>query len=238
MQSTKRINLISGPRNISTALMYSFANRPDTDVVDEPMYAYYLAETGIQYHPATDAILKALPQKLETVLEALFFQELDWPVYFIKGMAHHYLEMDLSFLLKLKNVFLIRDPYQLITSFSKVIQNPTLEDIGLKREWELCNYLLDNGKHPIVLDSNVVLSNPKLELEKLCSKLDIPFYNEMLNWETGPIPQDGVWAKYWYASVWKSTCFQKQKSSTDKMPERFNSLYEESLVYYNLLKEA
>lgn len=217
--------------------MYSFANRPDTDVVDEPMYAYYLTETGIQYHPATKAILNALPPKLEAVLGTLFFQEMDWPVYFIKGMAHHYLEMDLSFLLKLENVFLIRDPYQLLASFSKVIENPSMDDIGLKREWELCNYLLDNGKHPIVLDSNVVLSNPKLELEKLCSKLDIPFYNEMLEWEAGPIPQDGVWAPHWYASVWKSTCFQKQNSSTDKMPDRLQDLYKESLVYYNLLKE-
>ena len=103
---TKRINLISGPRNISTALMYSFANREDTLVVDEPMYAYYLQKSGVTYHPGTQEILDALPKKLEEVKHELIFQEIERPIYFIKGMAHHYIDMSLEFLLDLTNVFL------------------------------------------------------------------------------------------------------------------------------------
>ena len=232
----RRINLISGPRNISTALMYAFGNRDDTEVIDEPMYAYYLDYTGVDYHPGTDQILDALPRDFNRVKEEIFFKKLAKPIFFIKGMAHHYVNIDYGFLKKLRNVFLIRNPYQLIASFAKIIEHPTLEDIGLKREWEICNYLIEQGERPIVIDSNVVLSNPKLELEKLCTKLEIPFSPKMLQWEVGPKPYDGVWAKYWYSNVWKSTTFTKQKTSDRKLPERLNDLYTESLKYYNQLK--
>ena len=46
MTSAVRIAMWSGPRNISTALLRSWGNRPDTVVVDEPLYAHYLATTG------------------------------------------------------------------------------------------------------------------------------------------------------------------------------------------------
>ena len=235
--NTRRINLISGPRNISTALMYSFANREDTQVVDEPMYAYYLKHTKIKYHPGTEQILASLPEDIEEVKENLLFQPCDKPIYFIKGMAHHYIDLQLDFVLDLENVFLIRNPYQLITSFSKVIEQPTLQDIGLKLEWDICEFIIQNGKTPIVIDSNQVLNNPEEILSELCSKLLIPFSQKMLRWSAGPLNQDGVWAKYWYKNVWKSTGFAKQKSSSDKLPIHLNSLYEESLDYYNRLKK-
>ena len=141
---TKRINLISSPRNISTALMYSFANRKDTRVVDEPMYAFYLHETGIQYHPCTEEILADLPTSLKDVLEQIFFKEMEEEVYFIKGMAHHYVQQELSFLLQLQNVFLVRNPYQLIASFAQVVKEPTMRDIGIKRAWEIAQFLNDD----------------------------------------------------------------------------------------------
>ena len=55
---TTRINAWSSPRNISTAFMYSFAQRPDTTVVDEPLYAHYLSKTDSEAgHPGTDEVL-------------------------------------------------------------------------------------------------------------------------------------------------------------------------------------
>lgn len=234
---TKRINLISGPRNISTALMYSFANRSDTEVIDEPMYAYYLNHTGVNYHPATEEILSALPHSMEEVKRECIFNEVDRDIYFIKGMAHHYEDVPLGFLEDLVNVFLIRDPYQLIASFAQVIDNPTMKDIGLKREWEICKYLIDQGKEPIVIDSNDTLSDPKQKLTNLCKRIGIPFDEDMLSWDEGPIEQDGVWAKHWYKNVWASTGFQKQKSSNRVLPPKLEDLYQESLDYYNLLSK-
>lgn len=234
---TKRINLISGPRNISTALMYSFANREDTEVFDEPMYGFYLAETKIDYHPGSEQVLKEMPTTMDEVKTQIIFRKVDRPIYFLKGMAHHFVTEDYAFILDLKNLFLIRNPYQLIASFAQVIETPTMLDIGLKREWELCNYLIENGVQPLVLDSNTILSDPKSQIRKLCAALEIPFSEKMLSWEKGPIPQDGSWAKYWYKNVWESTGFKKQATSSRVLPEHLTELYEESLHYFNLLKQ-
>ena len=139
------------------------------------MYAYYLNKTGITYHPGTEQILESLPHDIEDVKNQLIFTNCDKSIYFIKGMAHHYVDLSLEFILELKNLFLIRDPYQLITSFAKVIENPTLQDIGLKLEWDICRYILEQGGTPIVLDSKDVLNNPAQTLTLLCEKLEIPF---------------------------------------------------------------
>ena len=58
-----RVAMWSGPRNISTAMMRAFENRPDTVVVDEPLYAAYLARTGID-HPAREAVIASQPTDL------------------------------------------------------------------------------------------------------------------------------------------------------------------------------
>ena len=233
---TKRINLISGPRNISTALMYAWANRLDTQVVDEPMYAYYLEKTGIDYHLGIPETMASMPSDLDQVKSQLIFQSIPAEIYFIKGMAHHYVDCDLDFLLELDNVFLIRDPKQLITSFAKVVEHPTMQDIGLKREWEIYNYLLDRGQEPIVMDSNVVLSDPKMLLSKLCKQLGVPFDTAMLSWEQGPLPEDGTWAKYWYQNVWSSKGWGEPDLRPRVLPDHLSELYEEAVEYYNRLR--
>ena len=232
--SVKRINLISGPRNISTALMYSFGNRTDTSIIDEPMYAYYLNQTG-RVHPGRDEIIESLPTDLEEVIDKLMSKAIDTPYYFIKGMAHHYLDIDLSFILNFENVILIRDPKKLIFSFSKVIPEPKMSDIGIKREFELYHYLISKGKDPVVLDSGEVLVDPESVLKKLCKKLEIPYSTSMLSWEKGTRPEDGVWAKYWYSNVHKSTGFQKNMTKNVELPTDLIPLYEESIPYYQEL---
>lgn len=234
---TRRINLISGPRNISTALMYAWANREDTIVVDEPMYAYYLERTGVDYHPGIPETMASMPSDLGKVKRDLIFQDLSQDIYFIKGMAHHYVDCELDFLLELDNVFLIRDPKQLITSFAKVVEHPRMQDIGLKREWEIYNYLTEHGQQPLVMDSNIVLSDPRRVLSNLCERLDVPFDEAMLSWEQGPIPEDGAWAKYWYHNVWSSTGWGEPDTKKRELPDHLLALYEEAVGYYELLRK-
>ena len=217
--------------------MYSWANRPDTLVIDEPMYAYYLKKTGIDYHPATPETLASLPHDWIDVIENLILGPVDKDIYFIKGMAHHYLEDDITFLLQLENVFLIRNPKQLIASFSKVIDTPTMQDIGLKREWELYQYLVENGKNPFVLDSNQVLSNPRAVLSAVCEHLDVLFDKAMLSWPSGPIEEDGAWAPHWYHNVWQSTGWAAPDNSERKIREDLLPLLKEAQIYYDLLSE-
>ncbi len=225
------INLISGPRNISTALMYSFAQRNDTKVVDEPLYAYYLDQTEID-HPGKKEILQSMPKEYADVLADLRNLDQEYEYVFVKNMAHHLIMEDLSFLENWTNVFLIRDPKELIISFSKVIPNPTIRDIGLKKSYELFTFL---GEKSTVLDSNELLKSPKDILELLCNSLHIPMDLSMLQWDAGARTEDGVWARFWYENVHKTTGFGKRKEIEDSLPEQLEPLYEEALIYYNKL---
>ncbi len=231
------INLISNPRNISTAFMYSFAQRSDTTVVDEPFYAYYLEVSGVD-HPGREDTLKIMPRDLATIRDDIQKEAPKTPVYFIKNMAHHLIEADFSFIKAYKNLFLIRNPYQLIASFAQNIAQPSMQDIGLARQYELYHMLSEEqNSPPLILDSGELLKDPEKVLSLLCQKLDIPFEKSMLNWEAGPRPEDGAWAPYWYANVHQSTGFSKQKTSSRQLPENCLPLYEEARPLYEKLYE-
>lgn len=229
------INLISGPRNISTALMYSFAQHSKIKVVDEPFYAHYLIHTGLD-HPGREETIQSMSSNAHQILSEIRALEKQNEIVFLKNMAHHHEELDWSYLLSMKNVLLIRDPKQLIASFAQVITRPTLQDIGLKHEADMLDYLVENGQPPIVIDSNDILQTPKAGLSKLCLSIGISFEEEMLSWKQGPIPEDGVWAKYWYKNVHNSKGFAKQKTSERPLPTHCEELYEEALPYYKKLR--
>jgi len=59
----------------------------------------------------------------------------------------------------------------------------------------------------------------------------------MLRWNAGPIAEDGVWAKYWYENVHKSTGFSRPFRKDEELPEKFIPLYIECKKYYNYLKD-
>ncbi|PSR52772.1 sulfotransferase family protein [Adhaeribacter arboris] len=229
------IHLISGPRNISTALMYSFAQRGDMKVMDEPFYAFYLILTGLE-HPGKDEILKTLepdPKKVFTQIKSL---EQKHGNVFIKNMGHHLQGFDYSSIVLFQNVFLIRDPGQMLLSYAKVREQPTLNDIGLKQQAELFAWLQAEGQQPIVLDGNELRKNPSVILEKLCEQLGLPFTKAMLSWPAGPRAEDGCWAPYWYTQVHQSTNFMPPEPDTTSLPNYLLHTYEEALPYYTTLK--
>jgi len=232
---TKLLHLISGPRNISTALMYSFGNRADSDIVDEPFYAYYLDKFDVTHHPGRKEILDSLSTDAIQVVDDLH-QSRAADYLFVKNMAHHLRGFDYSFALEAQNIFLIRDPSKLIASFAKVISQPSANDIGLIREVELYDELSQSGKHtPIVIDSGELLLNPPQVIGELCRKLDIPMDKGMLEWKAGPREADGVWAPYWYANVHKTIGFSKKVTTPTKLTGHLQKLYEEVLPYYDKL---
>lgn len=226
------INSISGPRNISTALMYSFAQRPDTTVVDEPFYAYYLHETGI-VHPGKEDVLKSQSRSQYVVRSEL--EKMKAGILFIKNMAHHMAVMDQSFVDGVTHLFLIRNPRQIISSYANVIETPTLKDIGIEYQYDLFTRLLAQGRHPVVLDTGLLLANPASVLEQACERLEIPFFRDMLSWPSGPKPYDGVWAPHWYANVHRSTGFERQATSDRPLPPGLHDLNEQAQFYYQAL---
>jgi hypothetical protein len=237
METIKRIALWSGPRNISTALMYSFAQRKDTKVFDEPLYAYYLKNSSAkEYHPGAEAILESMEQSGEKVVQNMLSDN-SKPVLFFKNMAHHLGGLERSFTKGMINVILTRDPKEMIPSFAKVIPNPKIEDVGYKMHIDLVNYFEDNGIQYVVLDAKKVLLNPESVLKQLCKIIKIPFDSNMLNWQPQQRVEDGIWAKYWYANVHKSSGFIKYKPKTKAFPEHLESLLDECLPYYEKLQE-
>jgi len=228
-----RINLVSGPRNISTALMYSFAQRADTVVLDEPFYAFYLNKSGIE-HPGKDEVLKSQSINEDEVCRKIFGPA-ENKILFIKNMAHHLELMDQSFVERVTNVFLIRNPRQILASYSQVIEAPTLRDIGVEYQFILFERLKKMGQSPIVMDSGVILKDPESILKKLCSLIGIPFLTEMLHWNPGPKEYDGVWAKYWYANVHKSRGFEIQPTSNRPLGAHLSALNDRAQDYYEQL---
>ncbi len=201
-----RISLWSGPRNVSTALMYSFAQRSDTTVVDEPLYAHYLRVSGAE-HPGREAVLSSQDPDGERVVRDVILGPCSRPVLFCKQMAHHFVELDGVFLAHTAHVFLVREPADMLASLSSVLETPTLRDTGLAAQSQLFARLVALGQDPPVLDSRRLLQDPQAVLSKLCARLGLPFEDSMLSWEAGPRPEDGCWAPHWYAAVHRSTGF-------------------------------
>ena len=231
------ICLWANPRNISTAMMYSFAQRKETKVADEPFYAYYLNNLNSNtLHPGKKEILKSQSSNFNEVLKEL--NEINIKkLLFIKNMTHHLDGQNIDFAKNWCNVILTRSPKKSIASFSKVIRNPTLQDLGYKLQYELAKDFKKNKIEFYLLQAEDLLMNPENYLEKICDFSKIKFYKEMLNWPKGGIIEDGVWAKYWYENVHNSTGFKERNSHEETLlPIKYNSLYKEASFYYEALK--
>lgn len=215
--------------------MYSFAQREDTVVVDEPLYGHYLRVSGAD-HPGRDEVVAAMNCDGDSVMRELQLRDLPTgkSVLFLKQMAHHLVELDRSFLSRTANVLLIRDPEQMLPSLTVQIPDATLADTGLETQWRLFEQLQAAGDRPTVIDSRLLLLNPRNVLEKLCQHLSIDFAPGMLSWPAGPRKEDGVWAKHWYHAVHKSTGFQSYRPKTG-FPPTLGPLLEECAPFYEKL---
>jgi hypothetical protein len=222
----------SGPRTVSTALMRSWENRPDTVVADEPLYAFFLSRTGIE-HPGRDAILLSQPNDWPAVLRDLTSAALPAgrTVFYQKHMTHHLLpEVDRRALAPLRHAYLIRDPRELLASYAKVRGEPTLDDLGLRQQAEIFETL--GGP---VIEARDLLERPEGVLRALCAALGVPFDAAMLGWPPGRRDTDGVWGPYWYDSVWRSTGFGPYRPPAGPLPARLVPLAERCLPYYERL---
>lgn len=234
---TMPICLLSGPRNVSTALMYSFAQRDDIRVVDEPLYGHYLRASGAD-HPGREDIIANMNCDGDAVIrELLAGQKRDSSHrQFQKHMAHHLVQLDLGFLGEMSNIFLIRDPREMLPSLTIQLPHAGLSDTGLKRQCELYDDLRAAGQIPAVLDSRELLLDPAGVLEQLCKHLGLEFEPCMLHWEAGPLAEDGIWAPHWYHQVHKSTGFSPYRAKPE-FPEELEGLLADCKPWYDRLFE-
>jgi Sulfotransferase domain len=203
---TIRLACWSGPRNISTATMRAWENRPDTEVVDEPLYAWYLARTGLD-HPGRDLVIDAGETDWRRVVASLSGPWPDGPaVQYQKHMAQHLLpELPREWICSLRNVLLIRDPAEVVSSYVRSRASVAPADIGILQQLELRQLL---GPEVPVIDAGDFLQDPETHLRWLCDYAGVAFSPAMLAWSPGPRDSDGVWAPYWYDAVLRSTGFE------------------------------
>jgi len=202
-----RLAVWSGPRNISTALMRSWENRPDCVVVDEPLYAAYLTATGVD-HPGRNEIVAAGQTDYALAVDALRAPLPDGVrVQYQKQMSHH-LPADSRWVAGLTNVLLTRDPREVVASYVRSRADVEPADIGLLQQADLLDTLLAAGQDPPVIDARDFLRDPEAHLRWWCDWLGLPFTDAMLHWPPGPRDSDGVWAPYWYDAVLSSTGFE------------------------------
>ncbi|MBL1437624.1 MAG: HAD family hydrolase [Rhodobacteraceae bacterium] len=224
----------SGPRNLSTALMYSFGNRPDTAVWDEPFYAAYLAATGLD-HPMRAEILQAGDTDAARIASRCNGPLPDGKsVLYQKHMTHHMLpEFPLGWLENVTNIFLIRRPDRVIASYHAKRENPTLSDLGFQQQAEIFQSL--SAQNPVVIDSDDILKAPEPALRALCKAIKLPFSPAMLNWPQDGHASDGPWAKHWYNAVHKSTGFAQGVSSPPMLTEEGKALCAQAQPFYDQL---
>ena len=237
MNAALTIAMWSGPRNISTALMRSFESRGDCHVTDEPFYAYFLNESG-ENHPAREEILKSQSSDWNNISNELIAHiPKGKTIWYQKHMAHHIFPYsDLSWINNISNCFLIRDPKEVINSYTKRFKLIDHKQLGYNQQLMIFNKIKkESDKYPIVLSAKDVLMDPEKMLKKLCEKLNIGFNKGMLTWPSGKRDTDGVWAPHWYSEVEKTTGFQPYSYGNTTLEENWKNLYSQCMDDYEVL---
>ncbi len=226
-----KIAVWSGPRNLSTAMMYAFGNRVDFIAMDEPFYAPYLAATGLD-HPMSDAILTAHEADPSKVAKSCA-ETGEKPHKYMKHMPHHMLEgFPMDWAKDCVNIHLIRHPARVIASYAAKRDDPTLEDIGYPQQ--MASFERIGG---MVIDSYDIRQDPENALKSLCSNIGLSFDPAMLSWRQGPRSFDGVWAAHWYGAVHQSTGFAGAEGELPSLSAAHQDLCNKALPYYEALLE-
>ena len=239
MTQTKRLAMWSGPRNLSTAMMYAFAQRNDCDVWDEPFYAAYLTATGLD-HPMGEAIIAAGESDPDAVVaKGLKAGPTGQPLFYQKHMTQHMIpSFHRDWVLEQTNVFLIRHPARVLASYAAKRDNPTLDDIGFSQQAELIHLVLNaTGQAPLIVDSADIRDNPEGMLQAICEAIGISFDPKMLRWPEGGHAQDGVWAPHWYNAVWNSTGFAGPEGELPAVAPELATVYKDAKRLYDQMSE-
>jgi hypothetical protein len=225
------ISLWSGPRNCSTALMYSLAQRTDMAVRDEPLFGHFLAHTGVE-RPSREATLAAWPTTPEAALARCKPDANGPPHLFLKHMGNHIEGLTREAFADHQHVILTRHPDAVLKSYAAHVKEPTMLDLcyGHQHAW------LDHCKQsawPLhVVDSDALLERPRQVLEGLCDQLGLPWDEAMMQWPAGPRPEDGPWARHWYGRVHQSTGWESRPPASYPVSTNMRALRDDALSLY------
>lgn len=233
-----RIALWSGPRNLSTAMMRSFASRSDTVCIDEPFYAPYLALTGLD-HPMRAEILAAHEADPDKVIDDLAYAPATQPIFYQKQMTHHMVNgLARNWMAAVHNAFLIRHPARVMASYARKVETASLEAIGFAQQLELFRYVTEElGQPAIIIDSDDILRDPAAMLAKLCAALNIAYQPAMLRWSKGIQTEDGIWASHWYDAIIETTGFASAPGALPQLSTDYAAIADAAMESYERLWE-
>ena len=227
----------SGPRNISTALMRSWSSRRDTYVTDEPFYAYYLKETQIN-HPMHEKIINHYLSDYDEIVDYLISEVPNQKhIWYQKHMAHHLIDLTkIDWIKKCENCILLRHPKEVISSYTAKNKLNSITELGYPQQFEIAKFLKESNQRFKIIDSEDLLKNPKEVLFDWCESINIKFDESMLHWKKGSHPNDGIWWQHWYNNVIETSGFQKYQKKDISIENKYDSIYNDSMEYYNYLK--
>lgn len=245
-----RVNCWASPRSGSTSVMYSFAQRPDTKVLDEPLYAHYVSNINPTCErPYKDLLLASQENDGNKLVDKFIADEFleGKRVLFNKHMSKHFAgftDAAKNAILDMTNIILIRDPREVFQSFDHSPgigeSNATLYDTGIYNQLAIINELVEQKKPVFVVDYNDVVTQPEGTIRSLCEVLGLPFTESMLKWSEGGRPEDGVWAPWWYSNTHKSSGFRVGIGRSAKDigdPEGFAPVKDEAMgMFHEILK--
>jgi len=235
MNATRRICLWAGPRYGATPLMYAFGQRPDTTILDEPLYGHYLYRSGA-VHPGREEVLTSREVDPEEAIYTHMLGRSQQPVLFIKSMAHHLIGLDVNFLSQFTNLILIRHPRQVLSSLVAYLPEPRMLDTAYEMLYRLYSYLEREEQPALVIQLEDLMETPEIVLQQICQRARIPYYPSMLRWQPGSQKGEGVWGRYWYGSAQQSGGFQRYSDKSSPLPERLEPLLEECMEPYEKLR--
>ena len=226
----------SGPRNISTAMMYAFGNRADCTAWDEPFYAFALVHHGND-HPMRDTIIAANDSDWDRLV-ARCLAPVETPLFYQKHMTHHMLAgYDRTWIKGLTNAFLIRSPERVLASYARKWSDISLRDIGFVEQAEIFDMVANQlGHAPPVVDADDILADPRAVLTRLCTACGIAFDEAMLSWQPGAKPFDGVWAPHWYNAAWVSTGFAPPEPVPVDLSAALRTIADAGRPYYERMR--
>lgn len=214
--------------------MYSWRQRADTTVYDEPLYAHYLTIDD-RSHPGVPVILASQQQDANDVIRDVILGPCPTPVLYIKQMAHHLNGVDRTHLAHTENILLVRHPRDMLASLSVQLPQCELADTGLVESVELLEAILAAGGNPVVIETQALLKDPAGVLSAVCDRIGLAFDPAVLSWPAGPKPEDGAWAPHWYDNVHQSTAFAPYTASDRSVPDQTVSVLEQALPLYERL---
>lgn len=228
-----QIAMWSGPRNLSTAMMYSFGARADCTVIDEPFYAAYLSLTGLS-HPMRDEILADMECDPTRVAANLMARTEG--LTYVKHMTQHMVDgVPRDWFASVRHAFLLRHPARVVASYHAKREKPVLNDLGFVQQAEIFEQVQALGQTPVVIDSFDIRANPERELRKLCAALDVAWDPAMLSWPKGGHAADGIWARHWYGAVWNSTGFAEPEGELPQLDPDLQQVADAAMPFYEAM---